>query len=152
MMKRQNVKTSKRRNVASVRWGLLCGLALAASCLAPGCVRRTISITTDPPNARVFLNDQEVGRSAVTTDFLWYGDYDVIIRKEGHKTLQTNWNIKSPWYQWIPFDFFAEVLWPGWIHDARAQHYVLEAAEQASAEEVIKRAEDAREQALNLQK
>ncbi len=115
-------------------------------------MRRTISITTDPPNARVFLNDLEVGQSAVTTDFLWYGDYDVVVRKEGYKTLQTNWVIKPPWYQWIPFDFFAEVLWPGWIHDARTQHYVLEVAEQATAEEVIGRAEETRGEALNLQR
>jgi len=129
-------------------------LLLVAACgwVPAGCVRRTISITTDPPNARVFLNDQEVGRSAVTTDFLWYGDYDVIIRKEGYKTLQTNWDIKAPWYQWIPIDFFAEVLWPGWIHDSRERHYLLEPAEQASAEDVIKRAEETRQQALNLQK
>ncbi|MEK7710975.1 MAG: PEGA domain-containing protein [Planctomycetota bacterium] len=152
MRKRPKVQKSKNPNYGMGNIAVLLALAWACGAASGGCVRRTISITTDPPNARVFLNDQEIGRSAVTTDFLWYGDYDVIIRKEGCKTLQTNWNIKSPWYQWIPFDFFVEVLWPGWIHDARAQHYVLEAAEQASAEEVIKRAENAREQALSLQK
>jgi len=131
---------------------LVIASAFAACWLATGCVRRTISITTEPSNARVFLNDQEVGQSAVTTDFLWYGDYDVIIRKEGYKTLQTHWNVKPPWYQWIPFDFFAEVLWPGWIHDAHAQHYILEPAEKSTADEVISRAEEARERALNLQK
>ena len=113
-----------------------------------GCVRRTITITTDPPQARVFLNDQEIGRSEVSTDFLWYGDYDVVIRKEGYQTLQTNWTIKPPWYQWIPFDFFAEVLWPGWVHDTRAQHYALTPAATPAEGEVIERAETLREEAL----
>jgi hypothetical protein len=113
-----------------------------------GCVRRTITITTDPPQARVFLNDQEIGRSEVSTDFLWYGDYDVVIRKEGYETLQTHWTIKPPWYQWIPFDFFTEVLWPGWIHDQHCQHFALSPAATPTEEEVIERAEKTREEAL----
>lgn len=126
--------------------GLLAGVALISS--VSGCVRRTLTITTDPPQARVFLNDQEIGRSEVSTDFLWYGDYDVIIRKEGYQTLQTNWTIKPPWYQWIPFDFFTEVLWPGWIHDSRCEHYVLTPATTPTEGEVIERAESLREEAL----
>ena len=82
--------------------------AMIAALPAPGCVRRTVTITTEPPHAHVFLNEQEVGISEVTTDFLWYGDYEVTVRKEGYKTLQTNWPIKPPWYQIVPFDFFAE--------------------------------------------
>lgn len=115
---------------------------------SPACVRRTIKITTEPPNARVFLNDQEVGRSEVTTDFLWYGDYDVTIRKEGFQTLQTNWNIKAPWYQWVPFDFFSEVLWPGQLHDQHARHFVLEPATTPTQDELLGRAVETREQAL----
>lgn len=113
-----------------------------------GCVRRTLTITTEPPQARVFLNDQEIGRSEVSTDFLWYGDYDVVIRKEGYQTLQTNWTVTPPWYQWIPFDFFTEVLWPGWIHDQHARHFVLEPATTPTEEEVIERAEELRDAAL----
>jgi hypothetical protein len=116
----------------------------------PGCVRRTVTITTEPPNALVFLNDQEIGRSEVTTGFLWYGDYDVVIRKEGYQTLKTHWDIKAPWYQVIPFDFFADVLWPGDIHDARSHHFVLEEQELPTSEELIQRAEEMREQAATL--
>ena len=118
----------------------------------PACVRRTITITTEPPNARVFLNDQEVGRSAVSTDFLWYGDYDVTIRKEGYETLQTHWTLKAPWYEHIPLDFFAEVLWPGQLHDAHAQHFVLETAKTPTQEEVISRAVETRDRALDARK
>lgn len=137
-------KIEVRRSNCFLR--LLAGVLMAAPVL--GCVRRTITITTDPPQARVFLNDQEIGRSEVSTDFLWYGDYDVIIRKEGYETLQTNWTIKPPWYQLIPFDFFTEVLWPGWIHDTHCQHYVLAPTITPTEEEVIERAEMIREEAL----
>jgi hypothetical protein len=116
---------------------------------APGCVRRTLTITTEPPAALVFLNQQEIGRSAVTVDFLWYGDYDVTIRQKGYRTLQTNWNIEAPWYQVMPLDFFAEVLWPGQIHDTHSRHFVLEPEEQPTTEELVERAIEARDRALD---
>ena len=117
-----------------------------------GCVRRTIRITTEPPNALVFLNDREVGRSELETDFLFYGDYDVIIRKEGYHTLKTNWEVKSPWYQLIPVDFFAEVLWPGYIHDVHTRHFVLEEQKLPTTEELLERADEARERAYDRRK
>ncbi len=120
---------------------LLCALA------ASGCVRRTLTITTEPPHALVFLNDQEVGRSEVTVDFLWYGDYDVVIRHEDYETLKTNWQIKAPWYQVIPFDFFAEVLWPGKIHDVHARHFVLQPRKLPEQQELLDRAIETRTQA-----
>jgi len=107
-----------------------------------GCVRRTMVITTEPPQALVFLNDQEVGRSEVSTDFLWYGDYDVIVRKEGYATLKANWSVKAPWYQVPPIDFFAEILWPGRIHDVRENHFVLTPQDLPSSEELLGRAEE----------
>ena len=133
-------------------WGegrTLAALLIVLLAMIPACVRRTIKITTEPPNARVFLNDQEIGRSEVTTDFLWYGDYDVTIRKDGYETLHTNWTIKAPWYQWVPFDFFSEVLWPGQLHDTHARHFALEPAKTPSQEELVDRAVETRERALD---
>lgn len=116
---------------------------------ATGCVRRTMTITTAPPQALVFINDQDVGRSTVTTDFLWYGDYDIIIRKKGYKTLKTHWQIDAPWYQRIPLDFLAEVLYPGWLHDVHERHFELEPATTPTQEELIGRATETRERALS---
>ncbi len=100
----------------------------------------------------MFLNDQEIGRSKVTTDFLWYGDYGVVIRKEGFKTLQTHWEIKPPWYQIMPVDFFSEVFWPGHLHDQHARHFTLEPQELPTTEELISRATQLRERALDTRK
>ncbi len=140
-----------RRVVSFRSWFLLaCGaFGPVVLALSSGCVRRTITITTEPPNALVFLNDQEIGRAEVTTDFLWYGDYDLILRREGYKTLKTNWEIKAPWYQVIPLDFFAEVLWPGHLLDAHHRHYVLEEQERPAPEELLDRANEARDRAFD---
>ena len=141
-----------RRPKPAARWNryrCLLPLALLTAVLSTGCVRRTITITTDPPHALVFLNDQEVGRSTVTTDFLWYGDYDVIIRKEGYQTLKTHWDIKPPWYQVLPIDFFAEVLWPGQIHDQHERHFALEPQVQPTKDELVNRALEMRTRAFD---
>ncbi|MGB2986129.1 MAG: PEGA domain-containing protein [Phycisphaerae bacterium] len=131
-----------------------CSLAIALLVAVglTGCVRRTIRITTEPPHALVFLNDQEIGRSEVTTNFLWYGDYDVIVRKKGYRTLHTHWEIKPPWYQILPIDFFAEVLWPGDIHDVHHSHFVLTPKEVPATDELIERAEEIRRRALDPRK
>ena len=127
-------------------WALVAMLTIVLG--PPGCVRRTIRITTDPPNALVFLNDREIGRSEVATDFLWYGDYDVLIRQEGYQTLSTHWKLTRPWYQYVPLDFFTEILWPGWIHDVHERHFVLERHVAPAQEELIERAGEIRTKAI----
>jgi len=123
--------------------------AVVVACLfaAIGCVRRTMVITTEPPQALVFLNDQEVGRSEVSTDFLWYGDYDVVIRKEGYQTLKTHWPVKAPWYQVPPIDFVAEILWPGQLHNVHRNHFSLEPKALPTSEELLERADEMSAQA-----
>ncbi|MCC7292296.1 MAG: PEGA domain-containing protein [Phycisphaerales bacterium] len=133
-----------------LRQGLACAAVWVGVLPLCGCVRRTMTITTEPQGALVYLNDQEVGRSNVTVDFTWYGDYDVVLRKEGCKTLATHWKLDAPWHQHAPFDFFTEILWPGKIVDARAQHFVLEPEELPTAPDLQSRAFEMRTQTLGL--
>lgn len=135
----------------TVAWASMFGLLIVMA-LANGCVRRTLTITTEPPGARVFLNDREIGRSRVTTDFLWYGDYDVVLRKEGYESLQTHALIKPPWYQFILIDFVAEVLWPGLLHDQHVRHFSLKKAVAPDRDELIRRAIATRDEAFDIRK
>jgi hypothetical protein len=137
-----------RRHRALRLGASLCLVAWLASCGA--CVRRTMTITTEPRQALIYLNDQEIGRTNVSTDFLWYGDYDVIIRKEGYQTLHTHWEVEAPWYQWIPLDFFFEVLWPSWLHDHHEAHFVLEPLEKPDTQALLERAAELRREAKPL--
>ena len=124
----------------------VCGMLLL---IAPvGCVRRTLTVRTEPDGARVFLNDQEVGTSPVSVDFLWYGDYDVIIRKQGYETLKTHHKIDPPWYQIPPMDFVAEILVPFEIHDEREVAFTLQPAEEIDPEALLQDALELRERAL----
>jgi hypothetical protein len=98
----------------------------------------------------ITVNDEEVGVSPVKFSFLWYGDYDIIARKGGYKTLKTHYRVNAPWYQYPPIDLVAETLLPITIRD---EHVVpmlkLEAAEAPTVEEVIRRAGELRRQALS---
>ncbi|MBP7934486.1 MAG: PEGA domain-containing protein [Phycisphaerae bacterium] len=115
---------------------------------APGCVRRTLTVNTVPQGARVILNDEEVGTSPVQVDFLWYGDYDVILRKDGYSTLRTHQKIDPPWYQIPPVDFFAETLIPVMLHDQQQMSFTLEPAQPIDKAELIQKAGEVRERAL----
>lgn len=99
----------------TVRPGLFAACALTMA----GCVERTVTINTEPAGATVILNDQEIGQSPVKVPFTWYGDYEIILRKPGYETVQTNRKIKAPWYQTPFIDVFAECLVPFTIYDER---------------------------------
>ena len=85
-----------------------------------GCVKRTLSISTTPPNALVWLNDREVGRTPLEIDFLYYGEYDVRIQHEDTESLMTTRWIQSPWWdapfvditaEALPFELNAKPVW-----------------------------------------
>jgi hypothetical protein len=110
-------------------------------------VERTVTINSEPKGALVYLNDKEVGRTPVTVPFEWYGDYDVVLRKEGYEPLKTHSKISQPWYEYIPIDIFSELLFPGTIHDDRILEYELKPSEPTNQQELSERALDIRAQA-----
>ncbi len=85
---------------------LLLFILLAGS----GCVRRTISITSTPPGALVWLNDREVGRTPLEVDFLYYGEYDVRLAKEGYEPLHTSGKADPPLWDLPGPDLVSELM------------------------------------------
>jgi hypothetical protein len=120
-------------------------IVLLLSLLLAGCVRRTLTVKSDPPGALVHLNGVEVGRTPMTSDFTWYGTYDVVLRKEGYETLKTRGKVIAPWWQWVPIDLFAELL-P--LHDKRALSYTMKPYTEAAidSQQMLSRAEQMRTQ------
>ena len=111
-----------------------------------GCVERMMTIESNPSGALVHMNDLEIGRTPVTRDFTWYGNYDVTVRKEGYQTLKTETNVKAPWWQWVPFDLFAEIL-PIPFKDRQSIAYTLEpATTQPATQSLIENATELRGQ------
>ena len=114
----------------------VCTIAVALA----GCVERQLTINTEPQGAMIVLNDQEIGISPVTVPFNWYGDYWVRISKDGYETLNTHRKLPAPLHDYLPFDFFAQILYPGHLVDAYEWTFELAPKEYPTREELIEHA------------
>jgi hypothetical protein len=120
-------------------------VGLFTSSILSGCVERQLTINTEPQGAMIILNDEEIGVSPVTVSFEWYGDYNVRISKEGFETLKTHRELKAPWYDCFPFDFFT-LLNPERTVDEYEWTFELEPKKDVSREELLESAEELKEQ------
>lgn len=123
---------------------LICFLA-AAVLSAAGCLERTIRVTSEPEQAVVWLNGEEVGTTPVTTHFTWYGDYDVVLRKAGYETLKSHRQTPMPLHETPPLDLACELL-PIKFTDRHEWHFQLEPKKPADPDLLIERARAMRSQ------
>lgn len=130
-----------KSQISNPRWPV--ALCLAAVLLT-GCVERRLTIHTEPQGAIVTLNDQEIGVSPVTVPFNWYGDYWVRISKDGYETLNTHRKLKAPLHDYPPFDFFAEILYPGRIVNTYEWTFDLTIKEYPTRDELIEQGQSLR--------
>ena len=122
-------------------------VSLAIVAVVPGgCVEREMTITSKPTGALVFISDKEIGRTPVTQPFLWYGDYDIILRLEGHEALHTHREIDRPWYEMIPLDLLSAMA-PWTYRDRRYLHFELSKYKAPDEAELLRRAGQFREKA-----
>lgn len=124
-------------------------LAVNAACLAVfgGCVERELVIRSTPSGADVFVNDEPVGRTPVVVAFLWYGEYDITLRKHGYETLSVGIRPPVPWHQWPGIDLVAESIYPGRIVDRHEYAFDLKPFSPPDREELIARSKELRAQA-----
>jgi len=120
------------------RWAIVA--AVVGGTLA-GCVEREMTITSEPAGALVYVSDKEMGRTPVTFRFLWYGDYEVVLRHPGHKTLTASADITPPLYEIPPLDLLSEIA-PWTYRDRRYLHYQLEALPSPATEEEAQRLDE----------
>lgn len=106
---------------------------LTVSIAAAGCVERTLQIDSEPQGALVYLNGQEAGRTPMRKSFIWYGTYDVVLRKEGYETLTTKEKVWAPLWQAPPFDLVADLV-PAPLVDKHRVSYVLEPVTEESVD------------------
>jgi hypothetical protein len=108
-----------------------------------GCVKRTISITSEPNGALVHLNDQEVGRTPLTVPFRFYGTYDVRLEKDGYEPLWTEADAAAPWWETPGPDLVAEMI-PGAASEIR-WHFDLEPKGELDEAALLERAGEMRD-------
>jgi hypothetical protein len=130
---------------ATQRAGLLLAVALAA-----GCVERRFTVTSDPPGAVCFVNGQPVGATPVDVQFVYYGNYDVTLVKEGYETKTVRQKVRAPFYEYYPLDFVSEHVYPGHIQDVRRFHYQLDRAMVPRTDQLLEEAGRLKERAKVL--
>jgi hypothetical protein len=117
-------------------------LVLAA--LSAGCVERRFVIESNPPAAQVFRNGQSIGFTPCDDAFVYYGEYEFTLVKDGYETLKVRPKIRSPWYEIPPLDFFAENIWPFKVRDVRRLKFQMQPLRTVTPDEVLRRAEQLR--------
>jgi hypothetical protein len=113
----------------------LLGLALA------GCVERRYVIESDPPGALVLVNGTPLGTTPVDGHFVYYGNYEFTLIKDGYETLHVDQCIRSPWYEYPGVDFVSENVYPGKLEDVRRFRYALQPAAQVNTQQLLQQAE-----------
>lgn len=126
-------------------WRLVATFAVLA-CLVPaeGCVQRRMTVRTNVPGAQVYVDNYEIGRTPVSTDFIYYGDRTIRLVKDGYETQTVVQPVGAPWYQWPGIDFFTENLWPFEIRDERQFDYQLQPQYVVPTDTLLNRGEELR--------
>ena len=131
------------------QWSWFVGVA-ACTALLTGCVDRRYVITSNPPGAVVFRNGQQIGATPVDDHFVYYGEYEFLLVKDGYQTKKVVQNIPAPWYEYAPIDFFSENLWPKRMTDVRRFHFDLEPLQAVRTDVLLDQAQQLRTRGQSL--
>ena len=123
------------KNRSAIRFILLT-LSILSVC---GCVHRRMTITSDPPGAMVYVDNQAIGHTPVSHDFTYYGTRKFRLEMDGYETVNEFRCIKPPWYQVPPLDFFSDNFATKDINDHRYFNFQLRRQAQESDNDLITR-------------
>lgn len=124
---------------------VLLPLAVVSLALLSGCMERKLVISSDPPGAKVVINQKWEGVTPFTLPFKHHGTYDIRISKAGYYPMVVKEPIVAGLHQKPFLDFPAEVL-PVRGKDIRKLHYTLEQiADPDAIDEIMTRRTEMRE-------
>jgi len=132
----------RQPSAMGVRFLLLCACVVGVLA-ASGCIRRTVSITSEPDGAQLIVNGEAAGRTPARLVYHHHGVYRVELRKPGYEPVLEKLKLGAKLYERVPIDFATDVLWPGTIVDARKVHYRLKKLPRFNLEEVAAAAQRA---------
>ncbi len=117
-------------------------IALTAILLAQhtGCVRRRMTIRSNPPGATVYVDDHLLGTTPVSSEFVYYGTRRVKLIKDGYETITALQTISAPWYQIPPLDLITENFIGREIRDERVMDFTMKPQQVVPTGDLLKRA------------
>lgn len=121
---------------------LLCVTLLTM--FSTGCVRRRMTVRSNPPGATVYLDGKEIGRTPFSTNFDFYGKREFRLVKQGYETKTIITPVRTPWYEYPGIDFVSEVLLPGKLTDHKYFEFDMYPTNVMPTHELVGRAEELR--------
>jgi len=106
-----------------------------------GCVERKLIVTSDPPGARVYLDDVEKGQTPVAFRFNFYGYRTLTLKKDGYRVKEEVRKVKRPIYELPLVDMVAD-LTPIPLKDHKKFHFKLEPVTEVPTEDLLDRARE----------
>lgn len=140
------VRQSTTKPAGCLRWLAAAGVLLAMG-LQVGCVRRRLTVRTNPPGAVVFVDDQEIGATPCSASYVYYGTRKITVMKDGYRTETLFQKFFPPWYEYPGLDFISENLVPHEIRDERTVDVQLVPEELVPQQVLVDRAQALRDQA-----
>lgn len=136
-----------RMGRGSARW-LTVLLIVATTAPTQAAVRRRLTINSNPPGALVYVDNQQVGTTPCSVDFVYYGTREIRLIKPGFETLTVNQPIPAPWYEYVPLDLLSETVVPMKIRDNRTVTFNLAPQLVVPTPELLDRATQLRQDTL----
>ena len=106
-----------------------------------------MTVRTNPPGAQVYVDNYEIGRTPVSTDFVYYGKRSIRLVKDGYETMTVPQWIGPPWYQLPGIDLLVETFTPWEIRDERQFNYEMTPLAVVPSETLLTRAQELRQNA-----
>lgn len=116
-----------------------------------GCVHRRMTVISDPPDALVRVDGQDIGYTPASVDFTYYGTREVQLLKDGYETQTQLVSIPAPWYQVFPLDFFSDNFLGRHITDQREFFFKMQPKRADQTSDVIQRGRALRSEAMHGQ-
>lgn len=130
-----------RKKIGHTRFrGILCGVVCVLILCTSGCVRRRITIDSNPRGAVVYIDEHQLGRTPISTDFTYYGTRNIRLELDNYQTLHVRQEVRPPWYQYPVLDFFSETFSPNEIKDQHTWTYNLVPQTLAARDQLLSRA------------
>lgn len=100
-------------------------MALFLAAAASGCVRRIVTIDSQPQGVEIYFDRKLIGQTPCTHEFLYYGSHHLELVKDGYGNVKTTLKLKGPFYEHFPLSVLSELLIPWEITDGHVFAFKL---------------------------
>ncbi len=100
-----------------------------------------MTVRSNPSGALVYVDEQKIGVTPVSTPFTYYGTRKIQLFKDGFEPQIVKQRFLPPWYELPILEFVSENLWPAEIRDERMVEVQLAPLQIVPNEQLIGRAD-----------